>query len=93
MSEIAERLTGQHAAEALQMHRRPPSQATFDKCFAAAQKMEGAPMHGLAFIESTDARVRQVFTEFPSFDDWFRLERAAVVEKDGFFFILVDTTH
>jgi len=93
MSQIAAQMTGPQAIEAAQIHRRLPSQATFNKCFAVARQMQAAPMTGLAFIESTDAPARQVFTEFPSFDDWFRLERAAVVEKNGFYFIVIDATH
>lgn len=93
MSTIAERMTGPHAVEVQQMCRRPPSEAAFHKCFEVARRNPAPAIHGLVFIESTDAPVQQVFSEYPSWGDWFRLERAAVVEKNGFYFIVIDTLH
>lgn len=93
MSQIAERMTGPHAVEVQQMCRRPPSVEAFQKCFEVAKMTLAAPIHGLLFIESTDASVRQVFSEYPTWHDWFRLERAAVIEKNGFYFIVIDTLH
>lgn len=79
--------------EVANMHRWPPSVEAFHKCFEVARQTAVPAMHGLVFIESTDASPRQVFSEYPSWGDWFRLERAAVIEKNGFYFIVIDTLH
>ncbi len=48
----------------------------------------------LAIVESTDAPPRRVYTEYPEFDDWFRLERGGFVQSEkGFFVMVIDALH
>lgn len=82
-----------HSIELRLMNRRAPSEAAYHACFEVARQTRAAPIHGLAFIESVGAPGRQVFTEHPSGDDWARLERVAVVDHDGYFFIIIDAMH
>lgn len=82
-----------YAFEASQMGRRAPSEAAYHACFEVARQTRAAPIRGLAFIESVGAPARQAFTEHPSGDDWARLERAAVVDHNGCFFIIIDAMH
>lgn len=82
-----------HAAEMRSLYRRLPSEAAYYACFDVAKRLEPVPTGGLAVIESIGAPCRQVYTEYPSWEEWSRLERSAVIEANGDFFIMIDGLH
>lgn len=86
-------LPAPHAAEVSRLPYRAPSQAAYYACFDVAKHTEPTPTGGLAIIESVDAPGRQVYTEYPSWEEWSRLERTGVIEANGSFFIFVDAAH
>lgn len=86
-------MPGLYALEIEQVCSRSPSEAAFYSCFEVARHTEPTPTGGLAIIESEGAPARQVYTEYPSWDAWSRLERAAVIAANGHFFIIIDGLH
>lgn len=82
-----------YALEVAQIPRRAPSERAFYSCFDVAKHTQPTPSGALVIIESEGAPARQAYTGYPSFDEWFRLERSAVIEANGDFFIMIDGLH
>lgn len=48
----------------------------------------------LVIIESVNAPMRRVYSEYPNFDEWIRLERGGFIQNDqGFFGFVLDALH
>lgn len=47
----------------------------------------------LVIIHSVGAPMRRVYTEYPEFDDWLRLERGGFIATDDTFGFVIDALH
>lgn len=47
----------------------------------------------LVIVESVGAPMRRIYTEYPDFEDWIRLERGGFVVTDEFFGLMIDALH
>lgn len=47
----------------------------------------------MVIIESVNAPNRRVYTSYPEFEDWLRLERAGFVAADGMLYFVIDGLH
>lgn len=82
-----------HAVEVMQLYKRAPSERAFYSCFDVAKHTRPAPSGALVIIESEGSHPRQAYTNYPSWEEWSRLERSAVIETNGDFFIMIDGLH
>ncbi len=70
------------------------SPAGFHACGDVAQHTPSQDMPNLAVSESVSAPPRQLFTRYPDFDEWFRLERGGVFEaSNGMLHVIIDALH
>lgn len=86
-------LPARHAQELANFYVRLPSEAAYVACIHAVDRMEPVNAPNLVIIETIGAPLRWIYTRFPEFDEWMRLERANVVEHNNFRFILVNALH
>lgn len=48
----------------------------------------------MAIVESVNAPMRRVYTEYPDFEEWMALERSGfVLDESGFFGFVIDALH
>ncbi len=82
-----------HTWELEQIYSRPLSNAAYNAVFPIVRQT--APIEsGLVIIESIEAPARRVYTEYPVFEDWLRLERGGIIEaNDGGLCIILDALH
>jgi hypothetical protein len=69
------------------------SPLAFQACGDVAERTPPRAMPNLAIVETIDGPARQVFTDYPSFDEWLALERCAVIEGSYAIHIIIDATH
>lgn len=70
------------------------SAAGFQACGAVARSTRPVQLSGLVIIETVNGPPRQAFTEYPGWDEWFRLERGGMVEADnGTLHVIIDALH
>jgi len=95
LSTIVHALTpGPYAIEWVHAGSYAPSPAAYHAAVDAVQRVPGIEAPNLVIIESIGAPARRVYTEYPEFDEWLRLERISFMESDsGFTFGMVDALH
>ncbi len=83
-----------YAHEVSRIATHLPSEGAFYACIDVARRTEPVNAPGLVIVESIGAPQRRVYTEYPEWDEWFRLERGAVMQaQDGFMFVHFDGLH
>lgn len=82
-----------HALELQCFYRRPPSEPAFYACLDVASRTRPADMPGLMVIESVNAPNRLVYSQYPDWAEWSRLERAGVFEADGCLVLFMEALH
>lgn len=82
------------AAELNRFYFKTPSEAAFWACLDVASRTTPVSMRGLVVIESVGTPNRYAFTEYPSWDEWERFERAGVIQaSDGTLRLMMDGIH
>jgi hypothetical protein len=80
--------------ELQRFYTHPPSGPVFYACLNVAQNTVPLEMPGLAIVESVGAPNRLIFTEYPNWEQWARLERAGAFQNDaGYLFVMMDSLH
>lgn len=83
-----------YAWELARFHSVVPSESAFYACFNVARQTNPVPMQGLVIVESINAPHRFMYTEYPTFDEFVRLERVAAVQGvDGCMCMVMDALH
>lgn len=69
------------------------SPLVFQACGEVARQTQPVQT-GLIIIESANAPSRHAYTELPTWEEWFRLERGGVIEaSDGMLYVIIDALH
>lgn len=72
----------------------PPSQGAYYACIDVAQNTAPLRTPNLVFIESEGTPVRRMYTDYPEWEEWSRLEQGGVVQGDnGVICIIIDGMH
>jgi hypothetical protein len=82
-----------YSTELANLHRVAPSEAAYYAAIGVCERMPAIEAPNLVIIETLGAPNRRMFTDYPDLTEWLRLERAAVMENDGFTFMLLDALH
>lgn len=70
------------------------SPAAFHACGEIARYTTPLKIAHLAVIESTNAAARHVYTDYPDWEEWSRLERGGVIEaSNGMLHVIIDALH
>lgn len=70
------------------------SAPAFQACGDVAQQTQPASMPNLAVVESIGAPARQLYTNYPDWEEWSRLERGGVFEaSNGVLHVIIDALH
>jgi hypothetical protein len=70
------------------------SGGAFLACSDVARHTAPRSIPNLALIETIGAPPRQVYTEYPDWEEWFGLERGAVIEgSNGVLYVIIDGLH
>lgn len=95
MSEIAQSplLAPGYASELREFYRNKPSEGAFYAAIAVSRHMRPIEAPHLVVIQSVGTTNRRAYTDYPEIGEWLALERAAVMENDGFTFIMMDALH
>lgn len=71
-----------------------PSIGTGFACWDVARQTPDVRMPHLAIIEGPDASPRYIYTDYPDFEEWARLEQGCIIEGDnGNIYTIVDRQH
>lgn len=70
-----------------------PSQGAFYAAMAVAGHTEPVEAPNLVVIQSIGAPNRRAYVDYPELDEWLNLERATVMENNGYAFVLMDALH
>lgn len=83
-----------HAWEAAQAGpERPLSIRGMQACNYVAERTKSFAGDVLTVIDSEDAFLALIYTDYPEFDDWFRLERAGFVATERAFVFCCFSLH
>lgn len=74
-------------------YRRMPSEGAYHAAKAVAQHTKAVQAPNLVIIETLAGPSRRVYIDYPDEPEWLHLERATVMEHDGYTFILLDALH
>lgn len=69
------------------------SPLAFQACGDVASRTLPRDMPNLVIVETIDGPARQIFTDYPSFEEWLAVERFAVVEGSYALHLIIDGTH
>lgn len=82
------------AWELAQFYTRAPSEPAFYACLDVARNTAPISIPGLAVIETEGAPHRFIFTEYPTWEQWSKLERTGAVQSsDGSLALIMDAIH
>jgi hypothetical protein len=71
-----------------------PSRDAYLACCSLKDRCEPLDTPNLVVIESIRSPLRRMYVDYPSFAEWFGLERVGVVEGDnGSVFVMMDALH
>lgn len=83
-----------YAHELYNFYRKMPSEHAFEACLQVARETQPLEMSGLLIIESVNAPLRQTYTEYPTWEEWSRLERAGAYQSsEGYLFMTFEALH
>lgn len=83
-----------YAWEIQRFYYQMPSEGAFHACMEVVKHTGHVAMPGLTVIESINAPNRFVFTEYPTWEEWSRFERAGAIECDnGQICVMIDGMH
>lgn len=71
-----------YANEIRAIHSRPPGRGAYLACVDICQQTEPLDTPNLAIIESTDSPWRRMYTSYPGWNEWVRLERGGFLQDD-----------
>lgn len=87
-------MPAQYAWELLRFTTHLPSPGAYYACIEVAKQTPAVPAPGLVVIETVNGTGRFMYTDYPKFEEWARLERVAAVEgMDGFMCMVMDVLH
>lgn len=73
----------QYAWEVARFYQHLPSEGCFYACLAVARQTPPVEMPGLVAIETVGAPIHFMYTEYPDWEEWSRLERAFAAEASN----------
>ncbi len=80
--------------ELAQFYKVLPSEGAYYACMEAAKQLPAADLGSLVVVETVSSSSRFLYTKRPTYAQWKRLERAAVVEgMEGFMCMAMDALH
>lgn len=93
VSEIARIVAPKYGAELRDFCYRMPSRGAYDAAIGAIQYAEPVHAPNLVTIDSVGAPSRRMYIRYPELVEWSYLERATVMDDNGYVFILMDALH
>lgn len=98
LSVIAQSPLAQHPGFAYELSRLYKtcylSPAAFMACGDVARQTPVQNMPNLVIVESVGAPARQMYTGYPDWEEWSRLERGGVIEaSNGMLSVIIDALH
>ena len=72
-----------YAHEVHQFNHRLPSQGAYLACVDVARRTQAVEAPNLVVIESLGAPACRMFTDYPTDEEWLRLERTTVLENEA----------
>jgi hypothetical protein len=82
-----------YAAELRDFYYAPPSRAAYYAALGVCKDLPAVEAPNIVIVESIGAPNRRMFIDYPTLTEWLRLERTAVMEHDGYTFMLMDALH
>ncbi len=80
--------------ELLRFTQQLPSAGAYYACIEVTKHAPAIPMPGLVVIETVNGTGRFMYTEYPDFEAWARLERVGAIEgMNGFMCMVMDALH
>ena len=69
------------------------SRPAYHACFEVAERTQPVEAPNLVIVSHVGTPDRRIYTEYPGLDQWLRLERCGIMERDGERFIMMDALH
>lgn len=86
-------MLGAYVDEINRFYKTLPSQGAYYACIDVARHTQPVDAPNMSIVGSIGAPDRRVYVNYPDSAEWLKLERATVMEDNGYMFILVDALH